>query len=471
MNRSTMSLGALLAITSVSVNASAAGFAQEAAPAERGSAVASAATVAEPIAPLPADHPLQEALATITADDLRDYEKWLASDERMGRCAGEAGNDEAAEWIARQFDELGLAPLGDDGTFLQHFDFRVRGGEGGKMARTQNVVAFWEGSDPVLRQQVVVVGAHFDHVGTAKSLDAGRIGRATPADEIWNGADDNGSGTCTLIEVAEAFAQSGLKPKRSLVFIAFSAEEQGLFGSIHYCANPAIPIERTVAMLNMDMVGRNEGKPIEMAAIGTLQNDLWRALVAESHPAAPGLVLDLKNHYLPDSDHSSFIDAGVPTTFICTGLHEDYHKISDTQDKIAYDQMAQITRFATALLWNTANSEAKFVFEKPKFEPRGRGKKLGVTGEGIVAPTRLTELGLSKEQGGYEVNELIPDSVGSKAGLAVGDVILSIGGKALSSDDANVSLRRLIGGAPSKQDVAIVVLRGKEQVTLQARWE
>ncbi len=421
--------------------------------------------------PLASDHPLQPALATISADDLRDYEKWLASDERLGRCAGEPSNDEAADWIAERFEEFGLTPLGDDGTFLQHFEFQVRGGARGQQARTQNVVGMWEGSDPKLKEQVVVVGAHFDHVGTAQSLDAGRIGGPAGGDTIWNGADDNGSGTCTLLEVAQAFAAGNVKPRRSIVFIAFSAEEQGLFGSAHYCRAPAIPIERTVAMLNMDMVGRNSGKPIEMAATGSFENDLWPRLIEASRAAAPDLDFKLQSGYQPDSDHASFLDVNVPTTFIFTGMHSDYHRISDSPDKLEYDQMAAIGRFATLLLWNTANCEEKLAYAKPRTEARGRAKRLGVSGDGAVSIERMVELGFAREQGGYEVKQLEPDSVGAKAGLQVGDILLTIDGKELSSDDVQVSLRRLIGGAPSKKDVPLLVLRGKDKVTLQARWE
>jgi hypothetical protein len=443
----------------------------DAASATRAEIPVPAAPVLPPVEPWPDDHPLQPALATIRVDDLRDYERWLASDARQGRCAGESSNDEAGDWIARQFDEMGLAPLGVDGSFFQPFEFVVRGGERGLKATTRNVVGFWEGSDPELKKQVIVLGAHYDHVGTAKSLDAGRAGRATPEDTIWNGADDNGSGTSTLIEVAEAFAMGDVRPKRSLVFIAFSAEEQGLYGSAWWCANPTVAREDVVAMVNLDMVGRNPDRPVEMAAIGSLQDDLWRRLVESSRPAAPQLALELKNHYLPDSDHASFIDAGIPSTFFFTGEHGDYHKITDTWDKIEYERMAQIGRMATALLWNTANCTERFRFEKPVFQPRGRGKRLGVQGDALVDAARLAPLQLGAGQGGYLVEMVQPDGVGAKAGLAAGDVILSVGGKSISSDDPAISLRRLVAGAPSKQDVAIVVLRGEGQVTLTVRWD
>src|SRR5262245_46155191 len=197
-----------------------------AAPATSASPGSDAAPVARPT-PLAKDHPLQKALVTITVDDLKDDESWLASDERQGRCAGEAGCDASAEWIADRFEEDGLEPAGDEHTFFQHFDFPVRGGKG--KATTQNVVGILRGSDPVLRDEYVIVGGHYDHVGTSASADAGRIGGPVDGDTIWNGADDNASGTSAVLEIAQALALSGIPTKRSFLFIAFSAEEQGLF--------------------------------------------------------------------------------------------------------------------------------------------------------------------------------------------------------------------------------------------------
>lgn len=423
------------------------------------------------IAPLATDHPLQPALATIRAEDLRDSVDWLASDERKGRCAGEPGNDEAAEWIAARFEALGLEPIGDDGGWFQRFEFRVRGGSGGTSAATRNVVALWPGSDPVLSRQVVVVGAHYDHVGTAESLDAGRIGRASDGDSIWNGADDNGSGTAALLELAEAFATGGATTRRGIVFVAFSAEEHGLFGSAHYCRAPAIPLERTVAMLNMDMVGRLGGRKVEMAATGSLAGELWPRLIEAARPAAPGLDFVLQSASRPDSDHASFIDAGVPATFIFSGMHPDYHRIGDSAEKLDYGAMEQIGRFATALVWNAANSDETFTFEKPVFQPRGRGKQLGIGSDGAKSAAEMAALGFPREQGGYEVTSVVAGSVAEKAGLAVGDLLLSIDGIALSSDDVQTSLRRLIRGAPGKKDVPLLVLRDGKQVTLTARWD
>jgi hypothetical protein len=436
------------------------------APVEPGAAPA--ATPAAAVAPAE-DSPLAKVLAAIAADELKDDVGWLADDERKGRCAGEPGCDDAAEWIADRFDDLGLEPIGDEGTFLQRFTFRVRGAGGGREASTQNVVGLWKGSDPELADEVIVLGAHYDHVGTLASFDAGRIGSSKGDDGIWNGADDNASGTSTLIGIAHAFASSDVRPGRSLLFIAFSGEEQGLFGSIWYCDHPIVPLEKTAAMINLDMVGRNPKQPVETWAVGSLEGDLWKKLIDASRPVAPTLELALQASWMPDSDHASFLAKEVPALFLCTGEHPDYHTVSDHADKLDYDRMAAVARLATAITWNAAESRATFQFTRPAFQPRPP-KLLGVSTEGALTAEQRAKLGLKKEQGAFLVQQLDPAGVGAKAGLKDGDVILSIAGKPLDADDPVTSLRRLIGGAERGKDVPIVVRRGEEELTLNARW-
>jgi len=420
--------------------------------------------------PLPKEHPLQRALVTITSDDLRDSETWLADDARQGRCAGEPSCDEAAEWIADRFDEDGLEPCGADGGWFQPFEFPVRGGK--KMATTRNVVALLRGSDPVLKDEYVVLGGHYDHVGTSASADAGRIGGPIGDDKIWNGADDNASGTSSVLEIAQALALGAVPTRRSIVFVAFSAEEQGLLGSLNYCQNPPFPLEKTVAMVNLDMVGRATKTGIELGALGSLQGGLWNRLCDAAWRAAPEL--DLASHRLaysePGSDHHSFIQHSVPALYVFTGYHDDYHRVGDSVDKLDLEQMAKICRFVTALTVELADCTESMKFEMPRFEGRQR-KTLGVGVDGALDAAKAKALGLPDDQGGYEVTSITAGSVAEKSGLAVGDVIVSIHGKPISSDDPLRSLQRLIGGAPSKKDVEIGVLRGGKPVTLIARWE
>jgi peptidase M28-like protein/PDZ domain-containing protein len=420
--------------------------------------------------PLAKDHPLQKALVTITVDDLKDDEAWLASDDRQGRCAGEASCDEAAEWIADQFEEDGLEPAGDDHTFFQRFEFPVRGAKG--RATTRNVVAMLRGSDPALRDEWVLLGGHYDHVGTIKSADAGRIGGAVEGDTIWNGADDNASGTSSVLEIAQALALAGVPTKRSILFLAFSAEEQGLFGSIAWCEHPLVPLEKTAAMVNLDMVGRSTRSGIELGAMGSLQEGLWGRLCDVAWAAAPEL--DLASHRTihsdPGSDHQTFLNHSVPALYVFTGYHEDYHRCSDSADKIDYEQMASICRFVTALVVGVADCTEPFRFEMPRNEVKPR-KSLGVGVDGALDSARMKELGLASDQGGYEVKSVTAGSAAEKAGLAIGDVILSLNGKPISPDDPLRSLTRLVAAAPSKQDVPLVVLRNGKSVPLTARWE
>jgi hypothetical protein len=440
-----------------------------AAPAAAPGSADAAAAPARP-EPLPKEHPLQRALVTITTDDLREDENYLADDARNGRCAGEPSCDEAAEWIADRFDEDGLEKCGDDGGWFQAFEFPVRGGK--KQATTRNVVAILRGRDPVLKDEYVVLGGHYDHVGTAKSADAGRIGGPVGDDSIWNGADDNASGTSSVLEVAQALAHGDIATKRSILFIAFSAEEQGLLGSLHYCQNPIVPLEKTVAMVNLDMVGRATKTGIELGALGSLQGGLWNRLCDAAWRAAPEL--DLVSHRLaysePGSDHHTFIQHSVPALYVFTGYHDDYHRVSDSIDKLDFEQMAKICRFVTALTVELADCTEPMKFEQPRFEARPR-KTLGIGVDGALDTAKSKALGLPDDQGGYAVTSVAAGSVAEKAGLAVGDVIVSVHGKPISSDDPLKSLQRLVGGAPSNKDVEIGVLRAGKPVTLTARWE
>jgi hypothetical protein len=234
---------------------------------------------------------------------------------------------------------------------------------------TQNVLGLIEGRHASLRREVVIVGAHYDHDGEHNG-------------QIWPGADDNASGTAGLIELAEAFGNGSLSPARSILLCAFAGEEKGAIGSKHYAENPAIPIDRTVAMLQMDMIGRNEehGANKEFALeretsaananavnlIGTIFSaDLRRVMEA----ANDGIGLDLKFRYddtrenlLRRSDQWAFLEKRVPALFIHTGEHPDYHRPSDTADKINYPKMEKIVRLVYAAVLAIGNAE-----EKPRF--------------------------------------------------------------------------------------------------------
>ncbi len=220
-----------------------------------------------------------------------------------------------------------------------------------------NVIGWLEGSDPALRDEYVVFTAHMDHVGT---------GRPVNGDSIYNGADDDASGTAGIVELAQAFA-TGARPRRSLVFMTVSGEEKGLLGSEWYSEHPLFPLEKTVANLNMDMIGRNWTDTI--VAIGKEESSLGAMadrIVAEH----PELGLEVVDDMWPEerfyfrSDHYNFARRGVPILFFFNGVHADYHRPSDEPEKIDSEKAARIVRLVYLLGLEIANAD-----EPPAWDP------------------------------------------------------------------------------------------------------
>ncbi len=225
-----------------------------------------------------------------------------------------------------------------------------------------NVVGILRGSDPVLSNTYVVLSAHFDHVGVGAPDETG--------DSIFNGADDDASGTSVMMEVAEAFASAGVRPARSLIFLAVSGEEKGLFGSRHFVANSPVPLDSIVANVNMDMVGRNA--PDSVIGIGLDYTSLG-PLVQRIAREQPALGLTVMPDPVPEerlflrSDHYNFAREGVPAIFFTTGLHDDYHRPSDEPDTIDDDKAARVGRLVFHLTAAVASDP-----ERPTWTDTGR---------------------------------------------------------------------------------------------------
>ncbi len=221
-----------------------------------------------------------------------------------------------------------------------------------------NTIGWLEGSDPELRDELVIFTAHMDHVG---------VGRPVDGDSIYNGADDNGSGTAAIVELAEAFAALEPRPRRSVVFMTVSGEEQGLLGSQWYAEHPVFPLERTVANINMDMIGRNWRDTV--VAIGQEASSLGPALrrVNAAHPELGLTVIDdpwPQERFFFRSDHFNFARRGVPALFFFSGVHEDYHRPSDTPEKLDYEKTARIVRLVFHLGVSVAEAD-----ERPEWDP------------------------------------------------------------------------------------------------------
>lgn len=276
---------------------------------------------------------------------------------------------------------------------------------GAEVAR--NVLGFLPGSDPTLKNEVVVIGAHYDHLGAGHH--GGSLGGRDARGEIHNGADDNASGTAGIIELAQAFAQN--PPKRSLLFIGFSGEERGLLGSAHWVKSPTLPIKRVAAMINLDMIGRLREGRLEVGGVGTAKSftDLVKKEVE-----AEGLVAKLSASGFGPSDHASFCKAGIPVLFFFTGLHPDYHRPTDTVDRLNADGAAKVARVAQRCIQLIADGDRQ-AFVTQKRGARVRRARIG------IYPSR------THEGPGVAIERLAEGGPAEKQGLKAGDVILKIG--------------------------------------------
>src|ERR1051326_837703 len=242
---------------------------------------------------------------------------------------------------------------------------------------TQNVVAIWEGSDPVLKSEYVALGAHYDHVGSG----CPPIGN----DRICNGADDDGSGTTALLAMAEALSKARARPKRSILFVWHCGEEKGLWGSRYFTEFPTVPLNQIVAQINIDMIGRSKKEgdtnprnaeltgPNAIYLIGsTMMSTELGELVNAVNKSYLNLALDTRydapndpNRFFYRSDHFNYARKGIPIIFFFDGVHEDYHRAGDSADKIDYDKMQKVARTIYMTLWEIANRPARLKVDKP----------------------------------------------------------------------------------------------------------
>lgn len=300
-----------------------------------------------------------EFASEIKAGDLKEHLYIFASDILEGRKTGEKGQKMAANYITAYYKNLGLkAPKGYD-DYLQNIPKEFF--KGNSNADSENVIAYIRGSEKP--DEYVVISAHYDHLGMKGK-------------EIFNGADDNGSGNSALLEIAQAFQKAkkdGYGPKRSIIFLHFTGEEDGLFGSKYYTSHPIFSLKNTIANLNIDMVGRvdkkHKNKPNYIYLIGAdkLSSDLHE-LSEEVNKKYTQLKLDYTlnddndpNRFYYRSDHYNFAKNNIPVIFYFNGVHQDYHKITDTADKINYDILAKRTQLVFYTAWEIANRENRLV--------------------------------------------------------------------------------------------------------------
>lgn len=296
---------------------------------------------------------------TITAPNLKKHLYIYAGDEMEGRMTGTSGQHKAAEYIRDYYIEHGIkSPLANNEYFQtipgSYFNDYTKGNP------SENVLAYIKGSE--YPDEVIVISAHLDHMGT----DA--------QGNIFNGADDDGSGTVSMMEMANAFQQAvkdGKGPKRSILFLHVTGEEIGLFGSRYYVEHPVFPLENTVANLNIDMIGRIDPDKMdnpeylyligsnmlsqELKDVSTMVNDKYTQLELDYKFDDP----DDPNRFYYRSDHYNFAKNNIPVIFYFNGVHEDYHKMTDTPDKIEYELMTKRVKLIFLTAWELANMDKR----------------------------------------------------------------------------------------------------------------
>jgi len=308
-----------------------------------------------------------------------------------------------------------------------------------------NVIGVLEGSDPILKKENIIIGAHYDHLGRG-----GEGSLASKPGEIHHGADDNASGTAGLIELARLFSVQRPKLKRTLIFIAFGGEEEGLLGSNYYVNHPLAPLTNTVGMINMDMIGRMKDRKLIIGGVGTAKE--WRGMIEPEKSFA----LTLNEDGVGPSDHSSFYLKQVPVLFFWTGTHNDYHKPSDTWDKINYTDEAKILGFVARIVRDIDGADKRLTYTTAKSDPTQRASSFRVYLGTIPNYADSNE--------GMLLDGVREDSPAAKAGLKAGDRIVKIGNR----DVKNVyDYTYALGEMKAGQEYVFELVRGSERLTLR----
>jgi hypothetical protein len=385
---------------------------------------------------------------TAALQDLRVDVVYLASDLLEGRETGTYGEKLAAQYIATRFEEIGLTPMGSNGSWYQSFDFRYNPNphatSGGEDRTGKNVLGYLDNG----AETTVVIGAHYDHLG-----HGGAGSRAVNDNSVHNGADDNASGTAALFYIAEQLKNNSNAKNNNYLFMAFSGEELGLVGSKFLVENPTFDMESVNYMLNMDMIGRlNEERVLAVNGAGT--SPLWKPTMEKIEVG--NIEVKTSDSGVGPSDHTSFYLADKPVLHFFTGQHEDYHTPKDDSELVNYVGLRDVSDFIVALIENL-DGEGKLEFTKTKDESEGRR-----------AASFKVSLGVMPDYvhngDGMRVDGVIDGRPGAKAGMQKGDVIIQIGDlKVNDIYDYMEGLSNYNAGDKTK----VKVLRDGEEVELE----
>ncbi len=375
---------------------------------------------------------LVNALNSITSNELQDHVNVLADDAFEGREAGQPGGRAAAGYLRDRLRSYGLQGAGDGGDFYQVFGNGYR-----------NVLALLEGSDPVLKDEVILVGAHYDHVGYGT-----RRNSLGPWGYVHNGADDNASGTAGLVETIDAIRQLPERPRRSILFAFWDGEEKGLLGSKHWAAAPTIPLSRVVFAVNVDMIGRLREEQLKI--YGSRSGwGLRRLLAAQNHDASLRLEFDWTMK--ANSDHHSFFVHNIPVLMFHTGLHDDYHRPSDDAHLVNVAGMEKVTRLMFAFIAELASRDEVTEF-RAMASRESNLQRVRLEGELAGDPPRLGVSWKRDTSAGIFLQTVTPGSAADVAGMVPGDQVLVFDGQRIA-DSRQFRLRVLYATSPTTVQV------------------
>jgi len=403
----------------------------------------------------PLGHAQSAAPASESIDRITRDVAWLADDAREGRGVGTAGLEAAAAFIADAFREIGLEPGGTDGYF-QPFELDPRSPV---LAHTQlggepvkNIIGVLPGRGALARE-ALVIGAHYDHLGLGTRGYAQMSRDSAAANQIHNGADDNASGTAALLETARTLAIREAESHRTVIFVAFTAEELGTIGSSYYVEHPVSPHDSTLAMLNFDMVGRLSGDTLVVGGTGSA-TELEATLDRLNHHY--GFHIGKQADPWGNSDHAVFYGKDVPVLHFYTSIHQDYHTPSDDWQLLNTAGIARIVSFAADVAWELATQPGDLTllaFERPEPVRGGPRASLGTVPDMVTAGE------------GMRIQAVRAGTAADEAGLVAGDVILQIG-------DVEVKdiygLQNALTTYKSGEAVVIVFLRDGERMETTA---